>query len=107
MSPTRRTRGEQRSASRVAILDAAIRAISNDDQLVVMWLDVPYNTRFEEKELAELRFAKIAGEQLIYCDRQYKSPFSERFPLGRDVDLIGSIEHEQWVNNRWDAADRE
>jgi len=89
------------SGDRIAILNAAIRAVTTDDALVVMWNNADYNTQFTEKEFADLRFAKIAGGNLIYRDLHYQTTFDKEYPQGREVDLIPTRAHERWVRKEW------
>jgi hypothetical protein len=84
---------------RCAILDAAFRATTTDDSLVVMWHGAPHNTRFTERELADLGFAKIAGEELVYRDQHYVTSFEKEHPSGQDVEFLATEEHARWISD--------
>ncbi len=86
---------------RRAVIEAALHAVTTDDALVVMWRSPPGNTEISDKELSELGFAKIVGESLIYRDMHYETAFTKEYPSGRDVEILGTQEHEDWVREQW------
>jgi hypothetical protein len=87
---------------RIAIMDAAIRAVTTMDSVVVMWRDAPQNTPLSDKEFAELGFRKVAGEHLVFRDNHLRNPFDDDYPRGREVEFEGTTEHEDWVTSKWD-----
>jgi hypothetical protein len=93
---------------RVAVMDAAIRATTTDNSVVVSWCEAPQNTNLTDQEFAELGFKKISGSSLIFRDNHFRYRFGDAFPGGRDVEFQGSPQREEWVLSRWDGeqADR-
>lgn len=86
---------------RVAVLDAAIRATTTDNSVVVTWYEAPQNTNLTELEFAELGFKKISGSSLIFRDNHFRYPFGDGFPEGRDVEFEGNQQRESWVLSNW------
>ena len=93
---------------RVAVMDAAIRATTTDNAVVVTWYDAPHNTQLTDNEFAELGFKKISGAALIFRDNHFRYRFGDACPEGRDVDFQGTQQRESWVLSHWDGdqADR-
>ncbi len=82
------------------ILDSAI-SLFGEAALTVMPKDVG---DFPESELAELDFCKIAGEQLIFRHSAFKSPFTEKYPRGMEIDFVGTAEQQAWIERQWATA---
>jgi hypothetical protein len=82
---------------RQGILESVITLFGHDS-LAVMWKDTG---DFLESELAELGFRKIAGEELIFRHSAFKTPFSEKYPRGQEVDFEPRPEHQAWVEEQW------
>ena len=80
-----------------AILESVITLFGHES-LAVMW---KATGNFSESELAELAFCKIAGEELIFRNSAFKTPFSDTDPSGLDVDFDARPEHAAWVAGRW------
>ena len=82
---------------RRAILESVV-TLFDHDSLAVMWKDTG---NFSESELADLGFCKIAGEELIFRNSAFETPFSESNPRGLDVDFEARPEHAAWVAGHW------
>jgi hypothetical protein len=54
-----------------------------------------------DSDLVDLRFAKVGGSELIFCDLHYRTPYDIRHPLGEEIDFEACPEHEEWVLNEW------
>ena len=80
-----------------AILDAAVDLLGQD-ALIVMWRGLG---NIPDADLAEIGFRKIAGTELICRQSTLRSRFSEKYPRGQDVDVVGRPEFEQWVLEQW------
>ena len=80
-----------------AILDAAVDLLGQD-ALIVMWRGLG---NVPDADLAEIGFRKIAGTELICRQSTLRSRFSEKYPRGQDVDVVGRPEFEQWVLEQW------
>ena len=92
---------------RVAVMDAAIRATTTDNSVVVTRNDAPYNTQFADDEFAELGFKKISRASLIFRDNHYRYRFGDAFPEGRAVEFQGTQQRESWVLSHWDGDQAE
>ena len=80
-----------------AILDAAVDLLGHE-ALVVMWRGLG---GVPDSDLAELGFRKVAGTELICRQSTHRSRFSEKYPRGQDVDVVGRPEFECWFNEEW------
>lgn len=85
------------ASCRQGILDTGI-TLFGEASLAVIWKDTG---DFLEADLAELSFAKIAGEQLIFRHSAFKTPFDEKHPRGMDVEFAPLPEHQAWVEQEW------
>ncbi|MFN3193951.1 MAG: hypothetical protein ACE361_25805 [Aureliella sp.] len=87
---------------RVALLDAAIRVMSGDNSLILMYHEQSEMRHLEDWECNELGFKKIARSNLLIRDNHYRYPFSEQNSAGREVSMQATVEHENWVLERWE-----
>ena len=82
---------------RQGILQAAL-SLFGEASLDVMWKDT---SGLSETELADVGFCKIAGSDLIFRHSALRTPFGDRFPRGRDADVVARPDHEEWVEREW------
>lgn len=87
---------------RVAILDAAIRGISSDNSLILMYHEQSEPYHLEDWECNEIGFKKIARSNLLLRDNHFTYPFAQSYSSGRPVNCRGSAEHEEWVLENWE-----
>ena len=84
-----------------AILDAAVDLLGHD-ALVVMWRGLG---GVPDSDLAELGFRKVVATDLICRQSTHRSKFSENYPRGQDVDVVGRPEFESWFNEEWTRSE--
>ncbi len=88
---------------RVALVAAAINAISSDNSLVLMFHEQSADHHLEDWECHALGFKKIARSNLLLRDNHFRFPFGESYTAGRAVDFEGTAEHESWIREHWHA----
>jgi hypothetical protein len=89
-------------ADRVALLDAALRGITTDNSLILMYHEQSEPHHLEDWECHELGFKKIARSNLLLRDNHFRYPFSDRHTAGRPIEFHGTAEHEQWMLEHWE-----
>ena len=89
----------------VALVDAAIRAVSGPSSLVVAPYLGPDAQLLRDKDFKDLGFRKIANSDLLLRDNRLRYPFGDRFPAGRAVNFPANAEHEAWMLNKWESLD--
>lgn len=87
---------------RVAVIDAMLRPLVTINSLVLMQYEQGESYHLEDREYSDLGFCKIARSNLLLKDNSLRYPFSDRFPGGKQVELSGSHEHEQWLLDHWE-----
>ena len=88
---------------RDALLDAVIRAASNQGSLVLMRYEPSVHHHLADREYHELGFKKIARSGLLLRDNRYRYPFGEQYPTGRPVEFVANAEHEAWMLGQWES----
>ena len=86
-----------------AILDVAVDLFGHE-ALIVMWRGLG---GIPDSDLAELGFRKVVGTELICRQSVIRSKFSQQYPRGQDVDIVGRPEFEQWVLEHWNAIEEQ
>jgi hypothetical protein len=86
-----------------AILDVAVDLLGHE-ALIVMWRGIG---GIPESDLAELGFRIVVRSELICRHSVFRSKFSQRFPRGQTVEIVGRPEFEPWVLEHWDATEEQ
>jgi hypothetical protein len=89
-------------SDRVSVLDAAIRTMSSDNSLVLMYHEQSETRHLEDWECGALGFKKIARSNLLLKDNHFRYPFGDSHTAGREVDLLATVEHEAWILSQWE-----
>lgn len=81
------------------IIDA-IGGLFGHETVIAMWRNT---VDFNDKQLAHLGFAKIAGTKLLFRHMARRTPFTEAHPQGLEVpsEFSALEEDEQWVMAEW------
>lgn len=87
---------------RVALLDAAMREISGEHSLILMYHEQTESYHLEDWECRDLGFKKIARSNLLLRDNHFRYPFGDAHPAGRKVGFTATAEHENWLLEQWD-----
>ncbi|MCC7335253.1 MAG: hypothetical protein IT422_09155 [Pirellulaceae bacterium] len=88
---------------RLPLLDAALRSISSNQSLVLMYHEPTEPPPVDDWELRDLGFKKIARSSLLLRDNQYRYPFGDAHPGGRAVEFAANAEHEEWLLDHWNS----
>jgi hypothetical protein len=86
---------------RVPMIDAAIRALTGINSLVLMHYDQGEPHNLHDRELKDLGFKKIARSNLLLKDCSLRYPFGQKFPGGKQVELLSSQVQQQWLLEQW------
>lgn len=89
-------------SDRVAVLDAAIKTMSSDNSLVLMYHEQSETRHLEDWECGALGFKKIARSNLLLKDNHFRYPFGDSHTAGREVNLVATAEHEAWILGQWE-----
>ena len=89
---------------RLAILSAAIRGMSSDNSLVLMYHEQSEPYHLEDWECHELGFKKIARSNLLIRDNHFRYPFGDSYTAGRQIKFTATAEHEAWLIEQWQAV---
>lgn len=87
---------------RTSIVDAALRGLSTDNSLLLMYHEQSQAYHLEDWECRDLGFKKIARSNLLLRDNHLRYPFGDHYGAGRRVDFTASAEHEIWLLERWE-----
>jgi hypothetical protein len=88
--------------NRVAVVDSIIRSLTGINSLVLMQYEQGESYHLEDHEYRDLGFCKIARSNLLIKDTSLQYPFAKKHPAGQVVDVVGTLEHEQWLFERWE-----
>ena len=88
---------------RLPLLDAALRSISSNQSLILMYHEPAEPSPVDNWELRDLGFKKIARSCLLLRDNQYRYPFGDAHPGGRAVEFAANVEQEEWLLDHWNS----
>ncbi|MEM7478568.1 MAG: hypothetical protein AAF483_26595, partial [Planctomycetota bacterium] len=86
---------------RVSLVASAIRGLSSENSLVLMYHDQSEEHHLEDWEDNDLGFKKIARSNLLLRDNHFQFPFAENHAAGRRVAFNATADHEDWVLEKW------
>ena len=84
------------------MVDSIIRSITGINSLVLMQYEQGESYHLEDSEYRDLGDCKIARSNLLIKDTSMQYPFAESHPAGQQIKVHGTLEHEQWVFERWE-----